>query len=196
MFLSSFTGTFIYSILRAQKSDNEVLRIGAAGSITTLIGESSFYFIDAINARSKVLDHNVSMREMVKKVLKEEGIQGLFKGYTACYYSSILYGYVYFYLYKGVKGYMKESEVYRNSSHSASLRALIYASASTIAEIISLFIYYPWELVKIRLLTRNDVFKYESVSDAFVKITRNDGIRGLYRGVNYFFLAFMGQYTL
>jgi hypothetical protein len=60
-FLSSFTGTFIYSIYRAQKSDNEVLRIGAAGSITTLIGESSFYFIDAINARSKILDHNVSL---------------------------------------------------------------------------------------------------------------------------------------
>jgi hypothetical protein len=129
---------------------------------------------------------------MAKKVIREEGIQGLYKGYTACYYSSILYGYVYFYLYKGVKGHMKESEMYRNSSHSTSFRALIYASASTIAEIISLFIYYPWELVKIRLLTRNDVFKYESVSDAFVKITRKDGIPGLYRGVNYFFLAFMG----
>jgi len=51
----------MYSIYRAQKSDNEVLRIGAAGSITTLIGESSFYFIDAINARSKILDHNVSL---------------------------------------------------------------------------------------------------------------------------------------
>ena len=133
---------------------------------------------------------------MARKVIKEEGVQGLFKGYTACYYSSILYGYVYFYLYKGVKGHLKDSETYKKSTHSTSFRALIYASSSTIAEIISLFIYYPWELVKIRLLTKNDIYKYDSVSDAFVKILRKDGVTGLYRGVNYFFLAFMGQYTL
>jgi Mitochondrial carrier protein len=133
---------------------------------------------------------------MMKNVLKTEGVTGLYKGYTASYYSSILYGYLYFYLYKGVKGHLKESDTYRNSSHSTGLRALIYASSSTIAEIISLFIYYPWELVKIRLLTKNDLYKYESVSDAFVKILRKDGATGLYRGVYYFFLAFMGQYTL
>ena len=65
-FLASFTGTYIYSIYRAHKSENEVLRIGAAGSITTLIGESSFYFIDAINARSKVLSQNMSMATMMR----------------------------------------------------------------------------------------------------------------------------------
>ena len=95
-----------------------------------------------------------------------------------------------------MKSHLKESEAYKKSTHSTSLRALIYASSSTIAEIISLFIYYPWELVKIRLLTKNEMYKYESVSDAFVKILRKDGVTGLYRGVNYFFLAFMGQYTL
>ena len=73
---------------------------------------------------------------------------------------------------------------------------MIYASSSTMAEIVSLFIYYPYELVKIRLLTKNDHFKYTSVSDAFFKITHQDGVRGMYRGVFTFFFAFMGQYTL
>lgn len=112
LFLTSFTGAYIYSIYRARKSDNEVLRIGAAGSITTLVGESSFYFIDAINARSKVLKENISMGQMMKQVIKTEGIYGLYKGYSACYYSSILYGYLYFYIYKGLKCHMKESELF------------------------------------------------------------------------------------
>lgn len=157
LFLTSFTGIYLYSIYKAHKSENEVLRIGAAGSITTLIGESSFYFIDAINARSKVLTNNVGFGTMLKKVLKNEGVQGLFKGYSACYYSSIFYGYLYFYLYKGIKCHLKESELYQNSK-STPLRALIYASSSTIAEVISLLIYYPYELVKIRLLTKNDLY--------------------------------------
>ena len=64
------------------------------------------------------------------------------------------------------------------------------------AEIVSLFIYYPFELTKIRLLTKNDIYKYTSVSDAFIKIVKLDGIPGLYRGLVTFFFAFMGQYTL
>jgi len=112
LFLTSFTGIYMYSIYKAHKSENEVLRIGAAGSITTLIGESSFYFIDAINARSKILTTNVSFSYMMKQVIKNEGVSGLFKGYSACYYSSIFYGYLYFYMYKGIKCYLKESELY------------------------------------------------------------------------------------
>jgi hypothetical protein len=69
LFLTSFTGLFCFSVYKAHKSENEILRIGAAGSITTLIGESTFYFIDAINARSKVLKHNVSFGTMMRNVI-------------------------------------------------------------------------------------------------------------------------------
>ena len=73
---------------------------------------------------------------------------------------------------------------------------MIYACASTIAEVLALIIYYPYELVKVRFLTKNDVYGYHSVSDAFIKILRKDGVTGLYKGVFAFFLTFMGQYTL
>jgi len=46
--------------------------------------------------------------------------------------------------------------------------ALIYASASIIAEFLSLIIYYPYELIKVRLLTSNDKYKYKNVSDAII----------------------------
>ncbi len=58
-FVSAFTSTYLFSLYKASKSENEVLRVGAAGSITILLGESVFYFIDAVNMRSKVLHENV-----------------------------------------------------------------------------------------------------------------------------------------
>jgi hypothetical protein len=85
------------------------LRVGAAGSVTVLMGESTFYFIDAVNTRSKVIvGENMSMRAMFTKILREEGIYGLYKGFSSSFYSSILYGYVYFFFYKGLKVYLKD----------------------------------------------------------------------------------------
>lgn len=45
---------------------------------------------------------------MFKHIMKNEGVYGLYKGFSACFYSSILYGYVYFFAYKGMKIYLKE----------------------------------------------------------------------------------------
>lgn len=109
LFMSGFITTYGYMLYRATKSENEILRVGAAGSITMLCGESMFYCIDAVNARSKVLHENVKFVDMVRRIIKHEGWYGLYKGYSASFYSSILYGYMYFYIYKGLKVYMKDN---------------------------------------------------------------------------------------
>lgn len=127
--------------------------MGAAGSLTVLIGESSFYFIDAVNTRSKVLSRNVPFYQMLSEIIKTEGFRkGLYKGYSASFYGSLMYGYLYFYLYKYLKVHLKESF---HSPSSTGMKAAIYASASTIAEMIALTVYYPFELVKVRFLAKN-----------------------------------------
>lgn len=80
-----------------------MIRVGAAGSLTMLLSESSFYWIDNINARTKMLNDNVQFHEMLKRVVKAEGVPGLYKGFTASYYSSIVGGFIYFYFYKAIK---------------------------------------------------------------------------------------------
>lgn len=189
MFLSFFTGSYMFSLYQAKRSDNEILRIGAAGSLTMLLGESAFYCIDAINMRSKVHQgENIGIRQLVREILQKEGLRGLYRGYSASYYSSICYGYMYFYLYKGLKMEMKEYI----QPNSPGMFAAIYASASTIAEVLALLVYYPYELVKVRLLTKNHHYNYYSVSDAFYKILYKDSVFGLYRGLGTFFLTFLG----
>ena len=39
-----------------------MIRVGSAGSLTMLLSESSFYWIDALNARSKMLNDNIPFR--------------------------------------------------------------------------------------------------------------------------------------
>ena len=84
------------------------MRVGAAGSLTVLVSESSFYWLDAINAKSKMLRHNLGLFEMAPKVLYEEGAYGFFKGYSSTYYSTMYSGFVYFYVYKALKNIMNE----------------------------------------------------------------------------------------
>ena len=152
--MGAFSTLYIYTLYKARHSDNKILRLGAAGSVTTLLGESTFYFLDGINLRSKLLSENIGLKEMFSKVIREEGYLGLYKGYSSCFYSSILYGYIYFYIYKGMKVYMKE----HLDPKSTSMYVAIYASASTIAECFSLLIYYPFEVIKVRMLTKNHIY--------------------------------------
>ena len=43
-------------------------------------------------------------------------------------------------------------------------------TACVIAEAVSMIIYYPYEIVKVRMIAKNDKFNYKSIPDAFKKI--------------------------
>lgn len=76
------------------------------------------------------------------------------------------------------------------------MNAFIYSFSSVVAECLSMVMYYPLELVRIRFLTSNHIYKYQNVSDAFTKILRSESVPGLYRGVLAYSMTYLGQYTL
>ena len=108
MTLGLVTSIYISLLYQARSCSNESLRVGAAGSLTMLIGESTFYCIDAVNSKSKILNVNLGFFKMVPKIIAEEGVYGLFKGYSVSFYSSMYAGFVYFYTYKMIKVKLKE----------------------------------------------------------------------------------------
>jgi hypothetical protein len=61
----SISSLYLYFLYKARKSDHEMIRVGAAGSLTMLLSESAFYWIDNINARTKMLNDNLGFREML-----------------------------------------------------------------------------------------------------------------------------------
>ena len=75
-----------------------------------LICDFSLYSIESVNARSKMLrGENVSFSEMTKRIVKNEGYSAMYKGYSASFYSIITHGFLYFYVYKGLKSFLKDT---------------------------------------------------------------------------------------
>ena len=89
----------------------------------------------------------------------------MYKGYSASFYSIIIHGFVYFYVYKALKQVMKDFF----DPQTTTQKAMIYALASALSQSIDL-VCYPLEMIRIRLLTMNDVYKYRCVSDAMRNI--------------------------
>lgn len=54
-FVAALLGGYTYTLRRAQRSKNELFRMGAAGSLSMLICDISLYSIESINAKQKVL---------------------------------------------------------------------------------------------------------------------------------------------
>lgn len=137
--------------------------MGVAGSLANVIVEAGFHFIDTVNVRTKVHDSNISSMLMVKQIYTKEGLYGFLKGFSACYYGSIVCGFLYFALYKLFKLYFKDllGEGYNI--------AWTYFLASFAAEFFTLIVYYPYDLVKCRLQSKNYKFKYRNIPHAFSK---------------------------
>lgn len=51
-------------------------------------------------------------------------------------------------------------------------------------------------MIKVRLMTKNHIYKYETLMDGFTKILLKDNVPGLYKGLVAFSLTYMGQYSI
>ena len=131
----------------------EPYRLGIAGSIATVACECTFHIIDTINIRLKVRSANEENKnkakqstfKFAKRVFHKEGPYGFTKGISACFYGSVCCGFVYFFLYKLIK--LNLYQKYGKDVNST----LVFFTASTFAEALTIIFYYPYDLVKCRL---------------------------------------------
>ena len=94
-------------------------------------------------------------------------------------------GFVYFYLYKKVKLFL-----FQQFGDKANPTA-IYLSASIAADLITIMCYFPFDLIKCRLQSKNHVFRYASLPHAFFDELGRNGPIGLYKGSLPFFVTMM-----
>ena len=182
LFLSSF-GLFAYT---NKSNENEILRIALAGCISHTTVETGFHMIDTVNIRSKANPHlgSSSMLSLVSKIWAKEGIIGFGRGFSAAFYGGLFSGFIYFSLYKIFKQYFGAK--FENKVDVGWLCLL----SSFCAELITLTIKYPFDLVKCRLQSVNNIFKYKNLTHAFRKEIKNNGIRSLYEGCVPFLLTY------
>lgn len=89
---------------------------------------------------------------MLKMNLKSYGPYGVYRGFTTSYYSSTTAGFAFFAFYKGLKSKMKDKFKPKNQFECS----IIYTFSSIVAEALSMIIYYPYEIVKVRMVAKND----------------------------------------
>eukprot|EP00356_Strombidium_inclinatum_P002219 CAMPEP_0170480424 /NCGR_PEP_ID=MMETSP0208-20121228/1269_1 /TAXON_ID=197538 /ORGANISM="Strombidium inclinatum, Strain S3" /LENGTH=198 /DNA_ID=CAMNT_0010752973 /DNA_START=349 /DNA_END=945 /DNA_ORIENTATION=+ len=149
-----------------------------------------------MNIRSKANEGKapMSLPKQVKTIWASEGVFGFGKGISACLYGSIIQGMVYFYTYKWLKLKMFELMGKEVSP------TLVFMTASVLAEVFTLIVHFPFDMIKCRFQSMNHHYKYKSLPHAFIKEVGNRGVCSLYQGVGPFFatyVTFVGlQFTI
>lgn len=68
--------------------------------------------------------------------------------------------------------------------------------SSIIAEAVSLTLYYPFEIVKVRMVAKNEQYGYKSIPDAFQKMFGSGGLKGMYAGSSHFLVNYVLSYSI
>jgi hypothetical protein len=181
-----FTSGYLAYLHRARKSQNEICRMGAAGSIVVLLNETTFYLLDTVNCKSKVECESISMLKLVGETIKKEGATALFRGISSTFFGSIIYGLFYFHLYPFIKTTFHDSFEQRNAL------PLLYFMSGCISDFLSLIIYYPFETIKVRYQTKFHHYQYDGLVSAFSHLFKEEGPRKFYKG----WLPYALNYTI
>ena len=150
-----FVGCYATTCYKTRTFNNEIIRMGIAGSIANLVCECAFHAIDTVNIRAKARTDSISTMSMMSKIWAKEGVYGFSKGFTACFYGGAACGFMYFALYKWFKGKFKEL-----FGENTIDMAFIFLLSSFAAEMVTLSVQYPYDLIKCRLQSVNYLFKY------------------------------------
>lgn len=186
-----FSIAYACMIYKSYKSDNQIVKLAGAGSLSYLITESMFFPLDSLNLTQKLQVENISNYRMVKTLHGKYGFYGIYRGFSTSFYSSTVAGGLFFALYKGLK--VKLKEIFKPQTQYGC--TLIYTASSIIAEMLSMLISYPYEVIKVRFIAKNDVYNYRGVAHGMQTILKKDGPVGLYKGYNMFAINYIGSYT-
>jgi len=173
-------GLYVWSCKKAVHNPDPKIRMAFAGSLANVLMQCAFHPMDTVNIAAKSRKKPQSSSEVGRKIYAREGVAGLLKGVTPNFYGNVLYGVVYFWLYKYLKQVVGEKISEERSM------VWTYMSASFLAAVFSTYLYFPFDLIKCRMQSRNHVFQYDTLTSAFKKELSQNGITSLYRGVSPF----------
>ena len=130
--------------------------------------------------------------DVLLKTAQNEGFFSLYRGFGAVIIGGTPGTMAYLCSYDWIKERTREQRIVSSKIP----ESLIHFSSGMLAEIIACLIYVPVDVIKERLQvqTQNQSFSYNGSFDALKKISKTEGIRGLYKGYGAT-LASFGPYS-
>ena len=138
-----------------------------------MLTDTSCFLLDTLNSRAKV--NYSSEAVQLQNIIRYEKPQALYRGFSAAFYGSLIYGYAYFYVYKQIKVGL------RHYFESIGNIPLLYFCSAALSECLSLGFYYPLDLVKVRMQARHEQYKYKGTFDGFYRIYKEGKIMFYYK---------------
>ena len=166
-----------------------------AGTTATVSVELASHFIDTMNMRSKIVDSQTSVYEkqqkksLVRRLFRKENLRG---------YQLVIHGYFFSCLvFFGVQYKGKELTAENINPNLAVIQTFLASLIGTaFAELAALPLYYPYDLIKVRMQTSQAKYGYKNFIDGIIKMYHQSGyglsrIRNFYSGASYYGLAYI-----
>ncbi|XP_037533075.1 mitochondrial folate transporter/carrier [Nematolebias whitei] len=153
----------------------------SGGVVSTLV----LHPLDLVKIRFAVSDglelrpKYSGMLHCMKSVWHQEGLRGLYQGVTPNVWGAGASWGFYFFFYNAIKGYTKEG---RQDELSAGEHLVSAAEAGILTLIITNPIWVTKTQIVLQYNSDQTSKQYKGMVDALVKIYRNEGVPGLYRG--------------
>jgi len=118
---------------------------------------------------------------VAKSTIRAEGIRGLYRGFGAVILGGTPGTVLYLTSYEKIKTALEDSSGGR-------MNFAVHFASGILAEAVSCIVYVPVDVCKERLQVQSSTCsssggpKYKGSVDAFLKISKNEGMRGIYKG--------------
>lgn len=164
-----------------------------SGGLAGVVADGVVHPIDTV--RTRLMTQHAHQQQYnsathaLRTIFKQEGVKGLYKGFSAVAVGTIPGHALYFAGYEGSKKYLNQLIGETRDSNFA-----VHLVAGFIADVCGSLAWTPMDVVKQRLQIQRQQGKYLGSWDAVKKIVQEDGPRGLFRGMGAALLTY-GPYV-
>ncbi|KAF8395175.1 hypothetical protein HHK36_019117 [Tetracentron sinense] len=127
--------------------------------------------------------HKASMWREASRIIGEEGFRAFWKGNLVTIAHRLPYSSVSFYAYERYKNFLQLNLGLQSQGENASADLCIRLVGGGLAGITAASLTYPLDLVRTRLAAQTNVTYYRGIGHTLRTICREEGIRGLYKGL-------------
>ncbi|CAN6471570.1 unnamed protein product [Victoria cruziana] len=117
------------------------------------------------------------------RIVYEEGFRAFWKGNLVTIVHRLPYSSISFYAYERYKNFLQSIPLLDKDRENASADLFVRLVGGGLAGITAASITYPLDLVRTRLAAQTNVIYYRGISHALYTICRDEGLRGLYKGL-------------
>lgn len=133
--------------------------------------------VEKISYQTKISKYKSSVHG-ISTIFKEEGLFALWKGHNSAQLLSIAFGISKFYVYETLVAQANTQDFFINHS------SLKNFCCGGVAGLCTAVVISPFDVIRTRLIAQDVSNKcYKSSTEAFLKIYKIEGVRGLYRGL-------------